>query len=96
MPPYDYKSTPKEQMLKDLYAGSPGAPIHEEIKMAIVMRCAEDLQRALASLEASMNENAKSSESLATKVYWLNWVLAGATVLGTLLAVYQIFFSTNP
>ncbi len=64
--------------------------------MAIIVRCAEDLEKALSSLEASMNSNAKSSDNLATKVYWLNLVLAVATVIGTLLAVYQIFFSCSP
>jgi hypothetical protein len=60
--------------------------------MEILVTCVEDLEKGLSNLEASMNNNAQSSDHLATKVFWLNVVLAFATVIGTLIAVYQVFF----
>ena len=71
----------------------PGSVIHEQQKMGIIVRCTEDLEKSLCSLEASMNKNADSSDSLARKVFWLNVVLTAATVLATLLAVYKFFLA---
>ena len=70
----------------------PLSEIHEQLKMGIVVRCTEDLEKALGSLENSMTNNAKSSDNLAKKVMWLNFILTGATVTGTILAIYKMFF----
>ena len=51
----------------------------------------EDLERALGNLEKSMNGNASASDKLATKVYWLNVILAVATAVGTVAAIVQLF-----
>lgn len=56
----------------------------EKIKLEIFASCIE-------SLEDSIDRNSESSQSLATKVYYLNWVLVAATVVGTLVAVFQFF-----
>lgn len=39
-----------------------------------------------------MDANANSSDVLARRVYWLNVVLAVATVVGTLVAAYSALF----
>jgi len=38
-----------------------------------------------------MNGNASASDKLATKVYWLNVILAVATAVGTVAAIVQLF-----
>jgi hypothetical protein len=76
----------KNEILREL-AGTaqPGSTVHEQQKMGIIVRATEDIESALASVEASlvaldasMKSNAQSSDSLARKVYWLNVVLAAA------------------
>ena len=53
----------------------------EAIKMEVLNRLVQKLETSLRSLEDSMNRNADSSQSLAKKVFWLNIVLVGATVV---------------
>ena len=86
----------KNQILNELVGtAEPGSRTHEQQKMGIIVRCTEDLEKALYSLQESMNKNAQSSDKLATKVYWLNIVLATATVIGTLLALVRFFFTNS-
>ncbi len=81
----------KNQILKDMVgAHSPASAPYEQRRMAIIVRCTEDLERALSGLRESMNQNAMSADALATKVYWLTWVLAGAAVLAALAAVAAV------
>jgi len=70
--------------------------VQEQQKMGIIVRCTEDMEASIKSLEASMNNNAKSSDNLARKVYWLNIILTVATVIGTViagLALYKMWLS---
>jgi hypothetical protein len=67
----------------------PDSIIHEHLKMAIVVKCVEDLQGALKSMEESMNRNAASNDKLGSKVFWLNYIIAVATVFYTIVAVYE-------
>lgn len=69
----------------------PGSRAHEQQKMGIIVRCTEDLEKALGSLEKSMNDNARASDKLSTKVFWLNVILAIATAIGTVAAIAQLF-----
>ncbi len=82
------KDKSKNEILEELVGTAvPGSVIHEQQKMAIIVRCTEDLEKALSSLETSMNNNAKSSDNLAKKVFFLDIILTLATVIGTVLAV---------
>jgi len=86
------KGKDKNTILTEIRTSAdPGSVIHEQQKMGIIVRCTEDLERSLHSLETTMNKNAVSSDSLARKVFWLNVVLTAATAIGTLLAVYKLF-----
>lgn len=82
----------KNQLVEELSKlGYPNLD-HEKQKMAILVRCTEDLEESLKSLEDSMNSNANSSNNLADKVMWLNTILTVATVIGTFIAVYKLFY----
>ena len=86
------KGKDKNEILNDMYGTAhPGSQVHEQQKMGIIVRSVEDLEVALKSLEESMNRNSESSTQLASKVFWLNVVLAIATVVGTIFAGYEIF-----
>jgi len=89
----------KNQILNEMVGtAQPGSSVHEQQKMGIVVRATEDIEAAMASLgqalaklESSMVGNAKSSDNLARKVFWLNVILTAATVIGTLIAAYVAF-----
>ncbi|MFZ5763331.1 MAG: hypothetical protein ACOY8P_10450 [Thermodesulfobacteriota bacterium] len=56
----------------------------EKVKLEIFSGCLEDL-------EDSINRNSDSSQSLATKVYYLNIILTVATVAGVIIAILKFF-----
>lgn len=85
------ESNPKSQLFEELSQKSAPFSDFEIQKMAIFVRCSEDLERSLKSLEDSMNSNATSSNNLAEKVMCLNIILTVATVIGTILAIYKLF-----
>lgn len=63
---------------------SPTLTQAEKTKLEVFASCIEDL-------EDSMNRNADSSQSLATKVYWLNVILAAATAIAAIVSVANFF-----
>jgi hypothetical protein len=91
-PESPFSKMPKEDLAAWVgkYA-QPGSLMHEQLLATISVRCAGDLERALKSLEDSQNRNAAASDRLGQKVFWLNVVLATATVIGTLIAIAQVF-----
>ena len=83
----------KNQILKELVGtAQPGSPVQEQQKMGIIVRCTEDIEESLKSLEDSMNQNAESSENLSKKIFWLNIVIAIATLIGTLFGIYKVIY----
>lgn len=100
----DFENKDKEQILKDagkrgvvLKADNSGGAIeaHEYEKLAITVKCTQDLEKALAKLVAQIRENSESNDRLAKKIYFLNWVLAGATVIIALSAIISLFATAN-
>ena len=88
------KDKNKNEILNALLdTAEPGSRAHEQQKMGIIVRCTEDLENALGSLEKSMNINALASDKLSEKIFWLNMILAIATAFGTAAAVAQLFIS---
>ena len=81
----------KNQILRDLNStAKPGSVVFEQQKMGIIVRCTEDLEKALHSLEKAMNNNADSSNNLAQKIIWLNWLLLVVTIVGVVFTAMQI------
>ncbi len=81
----------KNQILTEILGtGMPGSMAHEQQRMGIIVRCTEDVEKAIGSLEKSMNANASANDRLATKVYWLNVILTVATGVGTIATVIQL------
>ncbi len=91
MPGYVEGKDKNEILTALVDTAQPGSRAHEQQKMGIIVRCTEDMEQALGSLEKSMNENARASDKLATKVFWLNVILAIATAIGTVAAIAQVF-----
>ena len=85
----DFIKGNKTEILDKIGTVRPDTPANEQMKAAIMVHCSEDIERALASLERSMNRNADSSDSLASKVFWLNIVLTAATIGGVAVAFFK-------
>ena len=65
---------------------------HQIRKLAIQVRCVEDIEKSIKTLEASINKNAESSTNLARKVAYLNGVLTIATVVIAAFTVLLFFW----
>ena len=78
----------KNQILESLMdTAQVGSQVHEQLKAAINVRCTEDIEFSLKSLENQIKENAESSTRLAKRVFWLNVVLAVATFVGAVATI---------
>ena len=64
---------------------------HQIRKLAIQVRCTEDIVKSLSNLEASINKNAESNEKLSKKVFYLNFILTIATVVAAAATVLALF-----
>jgi hypothetical protein len=78
------KGKDKNQLLKGLLTDAQvGSQVHEQQKMAIFVRCTEDL-------EASVRQFTDSSNKLSNRILWLNVILGLFTIVGTALAIVQM------
>ena len=53
------------------------------------------IEEALGSLRNSMDSNAHSADRLATKVFWLNVILVGATVVAAATGIAQVLVALH-
>jgi hypothetical protein len=82
----------KDELLADLVGtGEVGSPVHEQQKVAILVRIGEDLEAGMDRLRQSIDQAASSSESLGRRVFWLNLVLIVATTVGAFAALWSAF-----
>jgi hypothetical protein len=82
------KGKNKNQILEELKdTPEVGSLVHEQQKAALIVRCTEDIEASLNALKNQLKENAESSDRLGVKVFWLNIVLALATLVGAIATV---------
>ena len=83
------KGKSKTQVLEEL-AGTAqvGSQIHEQQKAAITVLCTEDIESSLKSLENQLKLNSESSDKVGNKIFWLNVVLAFATIVGAVATAF--------
>ena len=80
----------KNEILAELaLTAQPGSIIHEQQKAAITVRCTEDIESAFSALASQLAKNSNSNDRLSGKVFWLNVLIAIATVVGALATVAQ-------
>jgi hypothetical protein len=78
------KGKSKEDLLRSLYADSQvGSQVHEQQRMAIFVRCTEDLQ-------GSIDKFTETNNRLSGRLLWLNIVLGVFTIVGTVLSVWSL------
>jgi hypothetical protein len=93
------KDKSKAQILADLVGTAhPGSPVHEQQKMAIIVRCVEDVEGKIGSLTDVIDAANRSNAELANKLYTLNftltaatWVAGIATAIGTVIAFLNLY-----
>jgi hypothetical protein len=80
----------KQELIDGMMQITPGSVVSEHYKMTILAMSVDELKASIKSLEDSMNSNAKSNDSLAKKVFWLNVVIAGATAVYAITTVVAL------
>lgn len=82
------KDKSKNQILDEMECSAQvGSLIHEQQKAAISVRCTEDIEAALAKVETQLKLNSESSDRVSNKLFWLNVVLASATLVAAVATV---------
>jgi len=100
----DFDNKDKEQILKD--AGSQGVvykadntgggiEAHEYEKLAITVKCTQDLEKSIDKLVGQIKDSTESSDRLSRKIYFLDWILVFATVILALCTVLSLFATKN-
>ena len=64
----------------------------EAYKVEAAALFAKSFESAISTLEKSIDRNSETSNKLANKVFWLNLILTGATVIGAFVAAWSLFF----
>jgi hypothetical protein len=78
------KGKSKEDLLRSLYSDAQvGSQVFEQQRMAIFVRCTEDIQN-------SINTFTNSNNRLSGRLLWLNIILGVFTVVGTVLTVWSL------
>ncbi|MCK4734402.1 MAG: hypothetical protein KAT65_18245 [Methanophagales archaeon] len=82
----------KEEILADLKGtAEPRSVVHEQQKMAIIVRCTQDLEKSLKNLEKSQIKSSDSMNKLSNRLFWLEIILVAATIVGA-IATAKIAF----
>jgi hypothetical protein len=78
------KDKTKEDLLRSLYSDAQvGSQVFEQQRMAIFVRCTEDIQ-------TSIKDFTNSNNRLSSRLLWLNIILGVFTVVGTVLTVWSL------
>ncbi|MFH0979983.1 MAG: hypothetical protein V2A79_00405 [Planctomycetota bacterium] len=82
----------KNEILGELVStADPGSPVHEQQKMAILVRCTEDMESRLKELTNSINATNATTFGLNKTIVRLNWALVVATAVGAAATVILAF-----
>lgn len=68
---------------------------YKYITPIINARIVEKIEKSITTLNNSINDQAKSNKSLATKVFWLNIILTIATVILAAVSITKIFYCNS-
>jgi hypothetical protein len=74
-----------EEILTEMVGTAlPNSEVHEQQKMAV-------FARSIAGLSEAIRDDTRSTDRLERRIWWLNVVLAVATVVGALAALVSAF-----
>ena len=95
MPQQDHEK-PIEQLIDEIVSYRAGSEKAARTHAIIDLKTAKLIESALDELRLATNRNAESSDALARRVFWLNVVIAVATVVATIVAVATFFDLNQP
>ena len=82
----------KDEILEEMgKVAMPGSVVHEQQKAGIIVRSTEDIEDALFELGEKLDRSASSSDKMSERIYWLNVILAAATVVAAIATVVIAF-----
>lgn len=95
MPYEDFNGT-AEDILKRFIATMrpPGTPEFEQMKITMQVRSISGLVSSLDALHRSVIKSTESSDKLSTRVFWLNVVIAVATVAGVIISLLSYIYKS--
>ena len=74
----------KDELLRSLYTDAgEHSKVWEQQRMAIFVRCTEDLERSIRDFTAS-------NDKLSRRLFWLNIIFGIFTVVGAVLTVWSL------
>jgi len=78
-----------QKLIDDIGAmnATSNAPRYEKARAEFQWHCVGKIVDSIEKLNNSIDENSKSNQSIASKVFWLNIVLTVATVIGSIATV---------
>lgn len=78
----------KEELLSQLLeTAKVGTPVYEQQRMAIIVRCTQDLEARFTELTSALSKGIESGTVLNKRLFWLNGVLTTATLIGAIATV---------
>jgi hypothetical protein len=88
--PHYVSDKSRQELLELLCSGiEPGSVLQLQADAAFRAKVVEDAEKAIAGLEQAIRDATASSDSVAGKLFWLNVVLAVATVVGAAAAAWS-------
>lgn len=82
----------KEELADAIAAGvQPGSVMYGTYVAGLAVRSVQDLERVGAAVSAAIGEAAAASDRLGRRIFWLNVVLAVATVVGAVATAWAAF-----
>ena len=80
---------PIKELLDLLETQEPGHIGREQLKMTITSHFVQNLEEAIHHHRLSLEKMTESNNKLSNKIFYLNIVLTGATIVGSLIAYFE-------
>lgn len=77
-------------------SGEVGSHVFEVQKSAILVRCSEDIEKSIDSLNKTISLNSTSNEKLSNRLFWLNIILGIITLVGAVFGILGFYFQLKP
>ncbi len=86
-----YQDQNIDELLILLETAEPGSVRHEQLKMTITHKLSQGLETSIVHHKNALEQMSASSDKLGRKIYYLNLILVGASIAGSLIAYFELF-----
>ena len=83
----------KEELIKKLGVdmATSNSSLWEKAKAEFTLSCVNDIIEVAEKLDKSIQDNSRSNEAIANKMFWLNIVIAAAIIVGSIATAIIAF-----